>query len=77
MNPAGFAYSVILLRDCLIVLMVIYLEVPMLNEKDRSGESVTMAADSKINSFSFDSYVLDLYTIILMSKKKTEFILKI
>lgn len=63
MDPAGFAYSVILVRDFLIVLMVIYLEVPMLNEKDRSGESVTMAADSKINSFSFDSYVLGLDTI--------------
>jgi|GEM_PF-777418 3-dehydroquinate dehydratase II len=72
MNPGGFTYSGISLRDCLIAVPVPYVEIHMLSEKDWSGESVTMAAaDGKISGFGIDSYTLGLDAMLsLLSKQK-------
>ncbi|MNJ94133.1 3-dehydroquinate dehydratase [compost metagenome] len=72
MNPGGFTYSGISLRDCLISVPVPYVEVHMLSEKDWSGESVTMAAaDGKISGFGTYSYVLGLDAILNLKNEKT------
>lgn len=71
MNPGGFTYGALSLRDCLIAMPVPYVEVHMLSERDWSGQSVTMAAaDGKIRGFGVNSYLLGLDAMLGLLAKK-------
>lgn len=73
MNPGGFTYGGLSLRDCLTAVPAPYVEVHMLSEKDWSEESVTAAAaDGKISGFGVHSYILGLDAMLeILSKSKT------
>ena len=72
MNPAGFTYGGMALRDCLRAVRLPYVEVHMTNIERRGTRSLTIAeADGAIIGLGIDSYRLGLDAIVAVLRHRS------